>query len=82
MRIHVIADEADKDGGYFHERLLELGAELIELDRDDLPAYTTIGETDLIFLLGSDKGAHEPKWKDVVEAESGSYAQRCEPAPR
>ena len=70
MRIHVVADEADKDGGYFHERLLELGAELVELDRDNLPAYATIGDTDLIFLLGSDKAAHEPKWKDAVEAES------------
>ncbi|WP_188110609.1 type 1 glutamine amidotransferase [Aeromicrobium ginsengisoli] len=70
MRIHVVADEADKDGGHFHERLLQLGGELVELDRDDLPAYASIGDTDLIFLLGSDKGAHEPKWKDVVEAES------------
>jgi GMP synthase (glutamine-hydrolysing) len=70
MRIHVVADEADKDGGHFHERLLQRGAALIELDRDDLPAYGTIGETDLVFLLGSDKGAHEPKWKDVVDSES------------
>ncbi|MEJ7634403.1 gamma-glutamyl-gamma-aminobutyrate hydrolase family protein [Aeromicrobium sp.] len=70
MRIHVVADAADKDGGHFHERLLLLGAELVELDRDDLPAHGSIGETDLIFLLGSDKGAHEPKWKDVVERES------------
>jgi GMP synthase-like glutamine amidotransferase len=70
MRIHVVADQADKDGGYSHERLLQLGAELVELDRDELPAYASIGDTDLIFLLGSDKAAHEPKWKDVVEAES------------
>lgn len=70
MRIHVVADAADKDGGHFHERLLERGAELVELDRDDLPTYGSIGETDLIFLLGSDKSAHEPRWKAVVEAES------------
>ena len=70
MRIHVVADAADKDGGYFFERLLQLGAELVELDRDDLPAYAAIGDTDGILLLGSDKSAHEPKWKDVVAAES------------
>jgi GMP synthase-like glutamine amidotransferase len=70
MRIHVVADAADKDGGHFHERLLQRGAELVELDRDDLPAYESIGESDLVFLLGSDKAAHEPRWKDVVESES------------
>ncbi|WP_162891224.1 type 1 glutamine amidotransferase [Aeromicrobium sp. A1-2] len=70
MRIHVIADQADKDGGHFHERLLQRGAELVALDRDDLPSYASIGQTDLVFLLGSDRSAHEPKWKSVVEAES------------
>lgn len=70
MRIHVVADAADKDGGHFHERLLQRGAELVELDHDDLPTYGSVGDTDLIFLLGSNKGAHEPRWKDVVESES------------
>jgi GMP synthase-like glutamine amidotransferase len=70
MRIHVVADLVDKDGGYVVERLLQRGAELVELDRDDLPAYASIGDSDLILLLGSDKSAHEPKWKDVVESES------------
>lgn len=70
MQTHVVADEADKDGGFFAERLLQHGAELVELDRDGLPAYDSLGDSDLILLLGSDRAAHEPKWKDVVEQES------------
>lgn len=70
MRIHVVADAADRDGGHFVERLLQRGAELVELDRDALPTYATIDDTDLVLLLGSARGAHEPKWKDVVAAES------------
>jgi len=70
MRIHVVADTNDKDGGYVVERLEQLGAEMVELDRDDLPAYATVDSPDLILLLGSDKAAHEPKWKTVVDQES------------
>lgn len=70
MRIHVVADAADKDGGYVAERLVQRGGEIVELDRDDLTPYDQIGESSLILLLGSDKSAHEPKWKDVVAAES------------
>lgn len=70
MRIHVIADVVDSDGGYVVERLEQLGGETVLLDRDDLTAYPAIGDTDLILLLGSDRSAHEPKWADVVEAES------------
>ena len=70
MRIHVIADVVDSDGGFVVERLEQLGGEIVQLDRDALPTYSSIGETDLILLLGSDQSAHEPKWADVVEAES------------
>lgn len=70
MRIHVVADQADRDGGYVVERLLQRGAEIIELDRDELPAYASLDSSDLILLLGSDKAAHEPKWAGVVGAES------------
>jgi GMP synthase-like glutamine amidotransferase len=70
MRIHVIADVVDADGGHVVERLEQLGGEIVPLDRDALPAYGSIGDSDLILLLGSDRSAHEPKWKDVVDAES------------
>ncbi len=70
MRIHVIADVVDSDGGHVVERLEQLGGEIVQLDRDELATYDSIGDTDLILLLGSDRAAHEPKWKDVVEAES------------
>lgn len=71
MRIHVVADTSDKDGGYVTERLVQRGAELIELDRDALPGFDALSGSDLVLLLGSDKAAHEPKWKDVVAKESG-----------
>ncbi|MET0448746.1 MAG: gamma-glutamyl-gamma-aminobutyrate hydrolase family protein [Aeromicrobium sp.] len=70
MRIHVVADATDNDGGYVTERLLQRGGAIVELDRDDLPAFDTIGGSDLVLLLGSDKAAHEPKWMDVVKAET------------
>lgn len=70
MRTHVVADLVDKDGGYVVERLEQLGSELVEIDRDELPRYDPTDAPDLILLLGSDKAAHEPKWADVVKAES------------
>ncbi len=70
MLIHVIADLADPDGGHVAERLEQLGGEFVQLDRDALPTYESIGDSDLILLLGSDRSAHEPKWADVVENES------------
>ncbi|MET0929818.1 MAG: gamma-glutamyl-gamma-aminobutyrate hydrolase family protein [Aeromicrobium sp.] len=70
MRIHVVADATDNDGGYVTERLLQRGGAIVELDRDDLPEFDAIGDSDLVLLLGSDKAAHEPKWMDVVKAET------------
>jgi GMP synthase-like glutamine amidotransferase len=70
MQIHVVADAADKDGGYVTERLLQRGGVIVELDRDDLPAFDTIGDCDVVLLLGSDKSAHEPKWIESVTAET------------
>lgn len=70
MRIHVIADEVDSDGGYVIERLKELGGEIIQLDRDELATYGSLERCDLVLLLGSDRSAHEPKWADVVLKES------------
>lgn len=70
MRIHVVADATDKDGGYVVDRLIERGGEIIELDRDDLTTYDQLGGSDLILLLGSDKSAHDPQWKSAVAAET------------
>lgn len=69
MRIHVVADAADSDGGYVTERLVQRGGELHELDRDALPGFDAIGGSDLVLLLGSEKSAHEKKWIDSVTAE-------------
>jgi GMP synthase-like glutamine amidotransferase len=69
MQIHVIADAADKDGGYVVERLVQRGGEIVELDRDDLPVFETTGDSALVLLLGSDKAAHEEKWTESVTAE-------------
>ncbi len=70
MRIYVVADAADSDGGYVAERLTQRGGDLIELDRDALPAFEQIGDSDLVLLLGSEKSAHEPKWVESVTAET------------
>lgn len=70
MRVHVVADEADRDGGYVAERLTGLGAELIELDRDHLTAFSEIERPDLVLLLGSKRSAHDPQEAKVVDAES------------
>jgi len=70
MRTHVVADLVDRDGGYVVERLQELGSEIIELNRDELPTYDPLDPPDVVLLLGSDKAAHEPKWADSVKAES------------
>jgi GMP synthase-like glutamine amidotransferase len=69
MQIHVVADATDNDGGYVTERLLQRGGVIVELDRDELPEFGTIGTSDLVLLLGSDKSAHEPKWLDQVTGE-------------
>lgn len=69
MQIHVVADANDTDGGYVTERFVQHGGELALLDRDALPAFDTIGESDLVLLLGSDKSAHEEKWIESVTAE-------------
>jgi GMP synthase-like glutamine amidotransferase len=70
MRIHVVADATDNDGGYVTERLLERGGEITGLDRDDLPTFDTLDRSDLVLLLGSDRAAHEERWTHVVTAET------------
>lgn len=70
MRIHVVADVADSDGGYVSERLVQRGGALHDLDRDALPSFDSLGGSDLVLLLGSEKSAHEAKWIDSVTAET------------
>ena len=71
MRIHVVADDTDRDGGHVVERLLELGAELVALDRDHLPGPLDLTGGDLVLLLGSTRSAHDPGSAPAVEAETG-----------
>lgn len=69
MRIHVVADATENDSGHVGERLLQRGADLVIVDRDDLPAFDTLGSSDLVLLLGSDKSAHDERWIESVTAE-------------
>jgi GMP synthase-like glutamine amidotransferase len=70
MRIHVVADLNDNDGGYVTERLAQRGGELVELDRDALPSYADLDESAMVLLLGSDRSAHEPAQRHPVAAET------------
>ena len=70
LQVHVVADDTDRTGGYVTERLREHGAELTWLDRDDLPRPWRADDVDLVLALGSERSAHDPRWADVVEAES------------
>lgn len=70
MRIHVVADAKDKDGGYVVDRIVERGGQIIEVDRDALGTFEDLGGSDLIVLLGSERSAHDSKWKHVVTAEA------------
>lgn len=69
MRIHVVADDTDRDGGHVVARLTRLGYRPDWLDRDELPAFADLAESALVLLLGSERGAHEPRWQAPVEAE-------------
>lgn len=70
MRIYVVADATDPDGGHVVERLEQLGGEIVQLDRDDLPTYESLGAPTLIVLLGSRRSAHDAKWVHLVDVES------------
>lgn len=70
MRIYVVADESDRDGGFVVERLVQCGAEIIELDRADLPVFVDLKAPSLLLLLGSARAAHAPANQDVVARES------------
>lgn len=72
MRVLVVGDNGvgDGDPGFVGERLDQLGATLIAVDRDDLPAYGDLGEVDLLLLLGSARSVRDDTCADAVQAES------------
>ena len=69
MRIHVVADETDREGGYVAERLRDHGFELEWLDRDSLPGWSDLAPGALVLLLGSERAAHASRWQGPVAAE-------------
>ncbi|KQY59487.1 hypothetical protein ASD11_07960 [Aeromicrobium sp. Root495] len=70
MQVYVVADDTDRDGGYVTQRLRELGAELVPLDRDDVPAFSSLDAPALVLLLGSERSAHDDDSAESVRRES------------
>ena len=74
MRVVVIADETDREGGYVTERLRQLGASVEFVDRGALPDRAELAakgdRVDLLLLLGSHRSAHDPRHVHDVMAES------------
>jgi GMP synthase (glutamine-hydrolysing) len=74
MRVVVIADETDREGGYVTERLRTLGAAVEFVDRGALPdlaEHTSTGApVALLVLLGSYRSAHDPRLVRDVMTES------------
>ena len=70
MRIHVVADDADRDGGFVVERMVQLGAEIVWLDRDDVSVFVDLEDPSMLLLLGSARAAHDPASINVVARES------------
>lgn len=70
VRVLVVGDKGDDDPGFVGERLVELGATLVPLDRDVLPDSDVLDGADLLLLLGSARSAHDPAASDAVVAES------------
>lgn len=70
MRVHVICDSTDPQGGHVTAHLAALGAELVYLDRDGLTEDAVLENFDLLVLLGSERSAHDPRQVQAVMAES------------
>jgi len=74
MRVVVIADETDREGGYVTERLRQLGGAVEFVDRGALPVLAEHASSgvpvDLLVLLGSTRSAHDPRLVRDVMAES------------
>ena len=70
MHVYVVADNAGREAGFVGEQLENRGATLTYLERDELPAFSTLQNPAMLLLLGSDLAAHESKNVDLVETES------------
>jgi GMP synthase (glutamine-hydrolysing) len=72
VRVAVVGDHGvgDGDSGWVGERLEQLGATLVPVDRIDLPAYGALGGIDLLLLLGSDRSVRADPAAEGVTAEA------------
>ena len=66
----MVGDRGDDHPGFVGERLAELGARLVPLDRDALPKPWDCPAADLVLVLGSGRSGHDPAQRPVVTAES------------
>lgn len=72
VRVMVVGDRGDDDPGFVGERLVELGATLVLLDRDALPDSDALDAADLLLLLCSARSAALP---DPVLCPPGPWLQ-------
>lgn len=70
MRVYVVADDAGREAGFVGAQLERGGADLIYLERMELPAFESLPTPGLLLLLGSHLSAHDSASADVVAAES------------
>jgi GMP synthase-like glutamine amidotransferase len=70
MHVLVVGDRGDEDPGHVGQRLLQLGARLTPLDRDDLPAWPDAPRGDLLLLLGSGRSVANPAEAERVDNEA------------
>lgn len=78
MRVYVTADREDREPGFVGDRLIEHGADLVYLDRDDLPDHADLDRADLVLLLGSARSAWADDQRSVVAAESALVSAALE----
>ncbi len=71
LRVDIIGDSIDRDPGFVGERLVARHDAQIEMhDRDALPTPERFPRSGLLLMLGSERSAHDPGQREVVEAES------------
>lgn len=69
MQVLVVGDPDDNDPGHVGAALIDSGARLHPLDRDDLPGWADAPGADLLLLLGSGRSVADPAQFRRVEAE-------------
>lgn len=71
LHVDIIGDRSDRDPGFVGQCLVERhDADLRLHDRDALPGADLVAGSGLLLLLGSERSAHDPSQREVVEAES------------